>query len=499
MAAASAHPKRINSQLMVLAWLAMAAAAAAAAVTLFFPDLLYVGRPKPSSYWIRHLRSSQPLKRQRAIEALTERGAAVVPDLVQLLDEDPPFVRGSAVQALGRIGVDTASAVQAVGRTLHDRMPYVRLEAAYALKRLGAASAPALPDLIQALTDTDPSPSIRLLAADALEQIGAPAVPSLIGAIRSGDDDLAMPAAQIMARIGRGATDQLETIEPLIHQEPETVRTSVFETLSKIGGPAVGGLIRALADEDPSIRVHAARALLDIGPGARAAIPALVERLKDPTDDTRAQVAYALAHVGVDDGAIAALVEMAENSQSDLAAHAATYALMRTGPQGGQALITLLGSTNYEARLQAAALLGDVRAQARDAVPDLRKIAQDEDDPIRLWAAISLLRLGEDPSELIPIFVAGLSHAEARGRSGAIDALKTIGTAARDAAPALKELIERESNPSIRGEAYRVLEKIDPDIAREVRPSNETGPVGNGPPVMPRSTQETANAGGEKE
>jgi HEAT repeat protein len=48
------------------------------------------------------------------------------------------------------------------------------------------------------------------------------------------------------------------------------------------GAAAVGALIAALGDEDDEVRRQAARALGQMGPAAKEAVPHLVAALKEP-------------------------------------------------------------------------------------------------------------------------------------------------------------------------------------------------------------------------
>ena len=48
--------------------------------------------------------------------------------------------------------------------------------------------------------------------------------------------------------------------------------------------PAIPALVTATADDDAQVRAWAAHALAEIGPGAAAAIPALITLLSDPNE-----------------------------------------------------------------------------------------------------------------------------------------------------------------------------------------------------------------------
>lgn len=75
------------------------------------------------------------------------------------------------------------------------------------------------------------------------------------------------------------------------------VRQNLGLALAKIGPAAVEPLIKALQDDSAERRAGAAYALGSIGSGARAALPALLNLLKDPDVAVRRQVSYAISRI----------------------------------------------------------------------------------------------------------------------------------------------------------------------------------------------------------
>ena len=94
--------------------------------------------------------------------------------------------------------------------------------------------------------------TIREISADSLWRIGRPAVPALIEALSDTDPYVRVLAARSLAYIGQDAE------------------------------PAVPALIAALEDPNEAVRQTAARALGQIGPEAADAVPALIERMRAP-------------------------------------------------------------------------------------------------------------------------------------------------------------------------------------------------------------------------
>jgi HEAT repeat protein len=79
--------------------------------------------------------------------------------------------------------------------------------------------------------------------------------------------------------------------------EKNIFRNYAAEALKKIGSAAVPALIEALKDRDGYVRRNAAGALGIIGRDAKAAVPALNEALNDKNRDVRESAAWALEEI----------------------------------------------------------------------------------------------------------------------------------------------------------------------------------------------------------
>ena len=77
-----------------------------------------------------------------------------------------------------------------------------------------------------------------------------------------------------------------------------TDRSLAVDLLGFLGEPAVPCLTRALSDQQKDVRIAAAWALGDIGPGAHRAVVPLAEALGDPSPGVRAAAVRALAQIG---------------------------------------------------------------------------------------------------------------------------------------------------------------------------------------------------------
>lgn len=211
---------------------------------------------------------------------------------------------------------------------LQDPDAKVRLAAAHALRRSAPAAAVAAPVLKLSLED--PLPSVRFAAATALARIDAEAE-AAAPVLASGLETDAAAALHGLYLLGPRARAALPA---LLSRLPTDER--VVPVLEEIGSAALPGLTRALSHAEPAARRRAAAVLRRMGPAARSAGPALVERLGDPDPGVRDEAARATAEV-LQDKAVALLQDRIQDP-------AAAAALCALGVREGLRGVTAQGS-----------------------------------------------------------------------------------------------------------------------------------------------------------
>ena len=268
---------------------------------------------------------------------------------------------------------------------LHEQFPEAfRNDTAFKrrlVEAFGAAGAPAVPALIQALGDSNSA--VCCAAAEALGKLGDPqAIPALIQALGHDTDPFADD-------LDLDAVDDLDLDAVLDAVYRDAVRAVAAEALVKIGTPAVPALIQALRDRSENVRFAAAEALGKLGDPQ--AVPALIQALGDSDWYVRRAAAEALVKIGTP--AVPALIRALGDSDSDVRAVAA-WALVKIGTPAVPALIKALGDWWSEnVRRAAAEALGDLGDP--QAVPPLIQALGDDWDAVRFAAAWALGKLGD--------------------------------------------------------------------------------------------------------
>lgn len=337
---------------------------------------------EPMTKLIADLNEPELQRRQRAIDAVGQRGAEAknaVPALIKLLEP-------------GAVSLPLAVELQ-YGRQVRATHSH---HVIVALGRIGPPAQAALPSLQRFLRDKE----LEIAAAEAIARIspapGPPrreAIEILVRAWRRGGEDR-RAAMEAFDRLGPAAED---AIPALARAMPEA---GAPEALASIGPAATPALIEILRTGNRATQQDAMRALAKIGPAARDAVPLVAGLLPDP---------QAIETLGAIGGFESLIRELKARPDVKLVGP-----LVRAGEPAVPSLIDVLGHENARVRRLAAQILGAMRGKAAAAVPALTKAA-----------------LG-DPDRSV--------------RDRAQRSLGEIGPAAKDAAPALVRLVEQEDS-----------------------------------------------------
>lgn len=156
-------------------------------------------------------------------------------------------------------------------------------------------------------------------------------------------------------------------------------------------------LSKALSDSKPYVRRGAAKALGEIGPGAKDAVPELGKALSDSESAVRREAAKALGEIGPDAKDAVPELGKALNDSEPAVRRSAVEALGKIGPNsisGVPALVKALTDSNSDVRCSAAKALGEIGANAESAIPNLVTMLDATESSARINATEALSKIG---------------------------------------------------------------------------------------------------------
>jgi phage FluMu protein Com len=227
----------------------------------------------------------------------------------------------------------------------------------------------------------------------------------------------------------------------------------------------VEAIIKELNHTDPAVRRQAAIKAQKLGPRARAAVPALVNALKDQSNPVvspllRQEAARALGSMGPDaDSAVPALRDALQDKNAKVQEEA-VEALCKLGKAAVAPLAEALQHPQALIRVRAASGLADLGADARAAVPNLVAALKDTQPDAQVRIAGALLRIDPDNPELVTVFVKALKHPSDIVRGQACESLGNLGVRARGARKDLIDVLSFDINEAVKAKAREALLKI---------------------------------------
>src|SRR5437867_739601 len=116
-------------------------------------------------------------------------------------------------------------------------------------------------------------------AQQALNEIGEPAVPWLVPYLHRRDSIYNRAYVKLWPVLPTFLKSRLQ--QPVLSREVRMRAVVALRDMGPLARQAVAALMERLRDKDPTIRLHSAIALGNIGPEARAAVPSLKPFLKE--------------------------------------------------------------------------------------------------------------------------------------------------------------------------------------------------------------------------
>lgn len=397
------------------------------------------------------------------------KSEAVEP-LLQALPTVQPQYRSTLVHAMDITGTFQVSPFLELSKH-HD--PTVRMAAIPALGHRARLAPEVMPALIAAVAD--PDPRVRATAVQTIDMLGPTAKEAekpLTALLEDPNLSLRTDAALALIAVGKAPAEVVPVLLPVLQMPNHPQRGRVLARLGNLGAeaaPAVPALIQVLA-EPGYPRWKASEVLGRIGKSAKAASPTLTALLQEKDPLTRLQAAIALWQVeGKADPIIAVLIEALKDPSlgqtqtvifppySPLSSPRTEARSFVTYVERGQVSFTVNIAT---VRRQGVEILGEIRPEARAAIPALRETLTNKNHPERFSAAVALWRIERSAAAVVPTLIEALKDKRhAADRRLAATMLGQIGPEAKAAIPALIEVL-KDPDTVLREAATEALTKV---------------------------------------
>jgi HEAT repeat protein len=261
-----------------------------------------------------------------------------------VLKDNDPSLRTAAACVLGTMG-DAQEVVSALAEVLKDQEVEVRRSAVQSLAGLKPAPPGCVRALIAALDDRDEEVARQAGAGLKTAQFSKEDVAALANVLRQGQPNGRASAASLFAALG-----------------PEAKA-------------AKANLINALEDKDKQVRQQAAKALGNMKADAWDASKKLAALLDDGDRDVRRSAIAALAQIGPD--AVVAVPQLIRMLKVAALHDEVSAALVKIGKKAVPGIVEKLSARDNNEKIEACRLLGEMGAEAADAIEALSALAHD--------------------------------------------------------------------------------------------------------------------------
>lgn len=221
--------------------------------------------------------------------------------------------------------------------------------------------------------------------------------------------------------------------------------------LARMGGDAVPELRKALDDKSPAVRAGAALTLGQIGDPARDAVPGLTAALKDGEGTVREAAAQALGRLGGLARSAGPALAAALDDRDAGTRLEAALALWRVEQSARGVPALMKGLADDAQAARALAALGEIGPKAAESVAAIRTLLIAKEPANRVLAAETVYRVTGDAKAAFPILERALASKEPAEARAAASALGVLGSE-----EALARLLT-DRNADLRREAASAL------------------------------------------
>ncbi len=412
--------------------------------------------------------------RLQALAALARFGPAArdaVPKVIPFSRDPQPNVRSVCLHTLEAIGADDPEVQPVALAALKDNVARVRGQG---LLLLSAAN-PRHPDLVPQALELIKQQPPNVLALNVLQRLGpdaAKAVPALTAWLRGEANPGTRNAiAFTLGTIGPAARPATPDLIDMLRQRDLSSRQTALQALRSIGGAdaakLVPTLLAVLRDSQDYSRGLALDLLGDQGPAAAETVPLVLEELRKPDGAHLLSATRALGKIAPERArkeGVPLLEKRLQAGPNQIAGARAVCLLDPEHKEAGQILRRALRNRDpgrWLERKEAAEAVADIGPAFRDAAPELKDLLKDPSPEVRLSTARAVWRAGRDTGSAVPVLVDLLKPANPiTVRHQAIQMLKEMGPAAREARAGLREL-RADPDLYLRQQATEIVRRID--------------------------------------
>ncbi|UUO07248.1 HEAT repeat domain-containing protein [Blastopirellula sp. J2-11] len=402
-----------------------------------------------------------------ALHTLAEAGKKSLPVLKKALLTE----RGAywACLIAGEMGPEAESASPNLAEVLKSHKdPETRMQAAVALGEIGPGAKAAVGQLAASL-EGDDSVAVRYASAYALGVIkDVAAQPALESAANSDDEFMHMLGEWAIARIHPEDAEAVKhAVEDLVKgmkNKNANVRAAAARCLTELEAPrelVAPALLKALSDADPTVVVNIREAIVKLGPSAT---PRLVKALE--IEGLRMHALAILRQLGPDaKAAIPALIETLKVTDGQVQSET----MMVLGGLGAAAAPATEAITKFlaspSAGLQQSALyaLGSIGPAAKPSIPQIVPLLDSDGEFTKVAAGWAIAHI--DPSspaaaKATTVLAAALTTGSDLVRLEAAKALGMFGKQAATAKDALSKAASDDKSDAVRAAATQALAKV---------------------------------------
>ncbi len=399
------------------------------------------------------------IEKQPQSEAVLSRALALIGEpavtaLVQGMSSDNELIRTAATRAVGGVRPLNRSLLETLAKGLGDSSPTIRTIAINALMAANKEAAFVQERLLEALQDT--AAEVRAAALQSLT-IFEFAPEDIQTALSRGLSDsvpvVRVSAANVLAGLPKFHRGNMERLVDLMGDADGRVRRASIQTVGKfdtklIDDAMIQACVRALGDDDHTVRLAATEAVKALKLAAPSVLGAVAANLVDDQELLRASL-DAISGFGDQAASLIPSVSgLVSHEKADVRAAAITaLAEIDKDPQQLTGRLTeALDDKEWEVRRIAGVALGKLGPEAKGAVPKLFRLLKNEEDTD--FASGALREINTAPVEAIPLFMENIESEERRVGFYAISLLGKIGPPAAEALPKLEAML---ANPNSGG------------------------------------------------